>query len=481
MQRSGRLGRRLLKIKISGCFNSCGQHHVADIGFYGVTRKIDGHSVPHFQLVLGGQWTENAGSFGLAMMAIPSKNVPTALSRITDHYVETRVEGETFQAFIARIGKVKVRKLLDDLTKVPPHAEAPEFYTDWGDPRRYSLGDLGKGECAGEMVSPTEFGLAAAEREVFEAQLHLDDNRPVDAARTAYKAMVTAARALIEARELHVTEDPDVVVDEFRAKFLDTKLFFDPFAGGKFGSYLVKVHANKGFEHVGLDGGSPEGGGSPAVHRSGPWVLSSPRPSGLKTMEAQKRYPLEAHKCALKIYVKAPGEVDLGAFVPIFHRWIQQGELPGLLLDVADYSHVPSGPGIMLIGHEADLSLDLRDGRAGLLYTKKRGQPRSMTDNLRGIFRSTFAAAKKLEAESTLAGKLGFDTGELLFRINDRLLAPNTDETFGAVEPILSDFVAALYGQDSASVTHDEEVRSLFGARIRAASAPGLAHLLEKL
>ena len=65
-----------LHIKISGCFNSCGQHHVADLGFYGVSRKVSGYAVPHFQVVLGGEWTNNAGSYGLPMVAIPSKNIP---------------------------------------------------------------------------------------------------------------------------------------------------------------------------------------------------------------------------------------------------------------------------------------------------------------------------------------------------------------------------------------------------------------------
>ena len=67
-----------LRIKISGCFNSCGQHHAADIGFYGNSRKINGITVPHFQVVLGGQWRENAGSFGLAMEPHCPKTYPTS-------------------------------------------------------------------------------------------------------------------------------------------------------------------------------------------------------------------------------------------------------------------------------------------------------------------------------------------------------------------------------------------------------------------
>ena len=72
-----------LHIKISGCFNSCGQHHVADIGFYGVSRNKNGYTVPHFQVLLGGQWEENAGAYGLAIGAVPSKRIPAAVERIT--------------------------------------------------------------------------------------------------------------------------------------------------------------------------------------------------------------------------------------------------------------------------------------------------------------------------------------------------------------------------------------------------------------
>src|SRR5439155_5918717 len=104
-----------LHIKISGCFNSCGQHHVADLGFYGVSRKVSGYAVPHFQVVLGGEWTNNAGSYGLPMIAIPSKNIPELVDRISERYVMSREKGESFQQFVKRIGKAEVRKLVDDL------------------------------------------------------------------------------------------------------------------------------------------------------------------------------------------------------------------------------------------------------------------------------------------------------------------------------------------------------------------------------
>ena len=241
-----------LHVKISGCFNSCGQHHVADIGFYGVSRTMNGFKVPHFQVVLGGQWEENAGSYGLPIVAIPSKRVPEALDRITDFYLKERQQDERFPKFVKRIGKAKIRAVLDDLTQnAPQHEDQPTFYSDWSDPRMYSIGDIGKGECAGEVVTQFEFQMTAAERMVFEAQVLLDDGNAQEAGTTAYKAMIKSAKALVQLQYDDVTEeDPDEVVDEFKERYCDNELFYDQYAGPKFANFLFAAHeaAGKSFD-----------------------------------------------------------------------------------------------------------------------------------------------------------------------------------------------------------------------------------------
>ncbi|MFQ5676301.1 MAG: nitrite/sulfite reductase, partial [bacterium] len=235
---------RRLHIKISGCFNSCGQHHIADLGFYGVNRKVGSHTVPHFQVVLGGQWSENAGSYGLAIGAVPSKRIPEVVERIATKYAHERRENESFQAFIKRIGKVEVKKSLEDLTQVPAYETDAGFYSDWGDPREFTLGDMGIGECAGEVVTRVEFELTAAEREIFEAQLTLEKGDPQEAGHKAYEAMLRAARSLVMTSFPEVPEDAHRVIEEFRTRFYDTELFFDPFARGKFAQYLFTAHQN---------------------------------------------------------------------------------------------------------------------------------------------------------------------------------------------------------------------------------------------
>jgi sulfite reductase (ferredoxin) len=235
-------GVRQLRIKISGCFNSCGQHHLADLGFYGVNRNKNGYATPHFQVVLGGQWSNNAGSYGLAIGAVPSKRIPEAVDRITRRFVAERLEGEIFQAFIKRIGKVECKKMLDDLGNLPPHDQDASFYTDWHDPREYTLGDLGIGECAGEVVTPLEFQLTACERESFEAQLALEKGDAAAAAKQAYAAMLNGAKALLAWRKVFFLPTADGIVEAFRKEFYDTELFFDPFAGGKFAQFLFRAH-----------------------------------------------------------------------------------------------------------------------------------------------------------------------------------------------------------------------------------------------
>lgn len=236
---------RGLHIKISGCFNSCGQHHVADLGFYGVSRNKNGYTVPHFQLVLGGKWEDNGGAYGLAIGAVPSKRVPETVDRITSRYLEERRADESFHNYAKRIGKASLKAMIDDLTFVPTHDTDPSFYVDWSDAREYTTGDIGIGECAGEVVTPVEFQLTACEREAFEAQLALEAGEVEKAAHVAYESMRNAALALLNWRFAPHEPTPDGILAAFKRTFYDTELFYDPFTGGKFAQYYFAAHEQR--------------------------------------------------------------------------------------------------------------------------------------------------------------------------------------------------------------------------------------------
>src|SRR5205807_5903493 len=127
-----------LKVRASGCPNSCGQHWLGDIGFYGNARKIDGKEVPYYQMLLGAGHDE-AGvmRFGMAVQSIPAKLATTAVRRVLDHYIANRAEGETFREYVLRHKMETFRAMTADLAK--PAALAPEMFRDWGDDAEFSL------------------------------------------------------------------------------------------------------------------------------------------------------------------------------------------------------------------------------------------------------------------------------------------------------------------------------------------------------
>ena len=229
-----------LRIKISGCFNSCSQHHISDIGFYGISRTIKGYKVPHFQVVLGGQWEQNGGTYGLAIGAVPSKKIPNVVTKITETFIkEKNKSNESFQDYINRVGRQYMKSLIEEYMSVPSYEEDPTYYSDWGDPREFSLGDMGVGECAGQIVSREEFELQIAERISFEAQVALDEKKYVDAKEKSFEAMLQAARALIRIENYDIPNNPELIIKEFKSRFYDTKKFYDKYAKGKFGRYLL--------------------------------------------------------------------------------------------------------------------------------------------------------------------------------------------------------------------------------------------------
>jgi hypothetical protein len=189
---------------------------------------------------------------------------------------------------------------------------------------------------------------------------------------------------------------------------------------------------------------------------------------------------MDAHKLQLKIYAtpESARALDPEAFIPVFHRWIKQRLLPELVIDVANYLHVPNGPGVVLIGHGSDYFMDQGEGRLGLLHNRKRAGL-AAGERLGDLARRTFHAASLLAQDPALAGKLKFATGELLFKINDRLGAPNDEATFASLRPELEALADKLY-PGARTLERAGSAKDLFSARIKSTAAPSLATLLER-
>jgi hypothetical protein len=188
---------------------------------------------------------------------------------------------------------------------------------------------------------------------------------------------------------------------------------------------------------------------------------------------------MEVFKIAVKIFASAD-DFPPDQFVPIFHHWIQNQSVEGhQLIDVADYGHVASGPGTVLVSSEANFYTDRAEQRLGLLYSRKLPLPGSFQDRLRAVVREALKAAAKLESEPLLNGKLKFKTDELLVRLNDRLLAPPNEQTVSAAIEDVRMVAESLYGK-TVQIESRCTPLTLVEFRVRSTQNPPLAMLLAR-
>ena len=183
----------------------------------------------------------------------------------------------------------------------------------------------------------------------------------------------------------------------------------------------------------------------------------------------------------VKLLLDNPEDLDLDAVVNVFHSWIQDQVCEEQLLDVADYRHVHHGPGVVLIGHEADYSIDNTDGRLGVRYNRKAPLSGSNHERLAKSLRSALAAAERLQLDTRLNAKCGFNLQDIEIFVNDRALVPNQHETRQVLEPEFRSFLNSLLGGAGYSLEFETDARKLFGVRINAEQPVPIADLLANL
>jgi hypothetical protein len=183
----------------------------------------------------------------------------------------------------------------------------------------------------------------------------------------------------------------------------------------------------------------------------------------------------------LKLLVKNPEQVDLEPLIPVFHSWIQHQVCEELLLDVADYRHVYAGPGVVLIGHQGNYSLDNADNRLGVRYNRKAVLDGSNQDRLKQAARAALTACQRLESEPRLEGRLRFNGQEMEVFINDRLVAPNRDATHEAVKSDFQIFFQELFRGNEYSLSYGSDPRRLFAVSVKASQRFSVVDLLGNL
>lgn len=184
--------------------------------------------------------------------------------------------------------------------------------------------------------------------------------------------------------------------------------------------------------------------------------------------------------CKFFVHPDPTAPVDLHPFIGLFHRFIQQETLPGLLIDVADYAHVPEGPGVLLVGHDVDYGLDLNAGRAGLLTTRKRLEGLDLASALRSALLWGLRAVDAIEHDG--GAPVRFDPHAVTLLVPDRLVAPNDDAGYARLLELVAPVLSDLYDEKvELSRAGGGDPRSPLGLHAVAQEKAGAAELAERL
>jgi sulfite reductase (ferredoxin) len=201
-----------VSVKISGCHNSCAQHHIATIGLHGVGKRIGEHTAPMYELHLGGK-VNGTAKIGQMTVKLPAKAVSAAITHLIDVYRRDRKQGEGLPAFIDRVGKNALKDELIPYTIIPGYADDPTFYYDWEGEEEFVLEDLGPGECAGGALEMIENGILEADQELYQAKLLIDNHQYSVSVNKSYRAVLAAAKALLVTEGLEPSSDAETFIE----------------------------------------------------------------------------------------------------------------------------------------------------------------------------------------------------------------------------------------------------------------------------
>lgn len=206
-----------VSVKISGCHNSCAQHHIATIGLHGVGKRIGEHFAPHYELHLGGR-INGQPKIGQMTVKLPAKNVPAAIRHLLAFWRANRQDGETLLAFLDRTGKATLKEELIAHTFVPPFEQDTSYYYDWEGEDEFILEDLGPGECAGGALEMIENRILEADQELYQARLLENKEQHAAAVNKAYRAVLAAAKAVLVTEGIDPNTDAETF-SEFERRF----------------------------------------------------------------------------------------------------------------------------------------------------------------------------------------------------------------------------------------------------------------------
>lgn len=155
-----------LKINISGCPNNCGQHIIADIGFYGRAKKINGHYAPFYYVVIGGKVERDKTRFAEKIGEISSKNIPDFIQEYLSHLNTKITTNDNFSDFLLFKENQKLLQLIEKYKNPPLYSENKNFYYDWGSEKEFSILEKVEGECSAGLFDLIDYDFIKAEESI---------------------------------------------------------------------------------------------------------------------------------------------------------------------------------------------------------------------------------------------------------------------------------------------------------------------------
>jgi len=188
----------------------------------------------------------------------------------------------------------------------------------------------------------------------------------------------------------------------------------------------------------------------------------------------------DLQRIQIKIFADAPSGLPLDPFLQIFARWRKEKHWAEWI-DLADYAHLPRGPGIMLVGQRCNIAYDLADPGPGVLYTAKKGLTGSHAERLAAALQSCLELSNRLIAEPEFPKDVRLRTDSLEVRFNDRLETPNTPETDAELRPVVEQALNRLYGPGAYALRRLDETQNVYGFAVRGRKAESVDSLLARL
>lgn len=190
---------------------------------------------------------------------------------------------------------------------------------------------------------------------------------------------------------------------------------------------------------------------------------------------------MNLQRFCVKVFAQSSPDFDDAKLINVFHDWIKRQVGLGTLIDVADYRHVPDGPGVMLITHEANFAMDHTEGRRlGLLYQRKTDQTGDTAARILAAVGQAVTACQMLTRDPHVRGTLDFNAGELWVIANDRLRAPNTDAAYDQLRPHLQQVGERLFGGHALSRVNNDD-RERLAAQLVSTAPVSLDDLVAKV